>query len=112
MSKHSKPPTAKEAVLQYPDYNKPFHIYADASDCELGLVIMQERKPVAFFSLKLDSEQGNYTTGETELLSIVETLKESNVTLQLSSYTCVYRPQKPDLQQPSDTNGDEMETFH
>jgi hypothetical protein len=37
---------------------------------------MQERKPLAFYSRKLNSAQTCYTTGEQELLSIVETLKE------------------------------------
>jgi hypothetical protein len=67
---------AKEAFLQYPDHNKPFHVYTDASDLQMGSVIMQDGKPVAFFSRKLNSAQRNYTTGEKEILSIVETFKE------------------------------------
>jgi hypothetical protein len=37
---------------------------------------MQNDKPLAFYSRKLNSAQRRYTTGEQELLSIVETVKE------------------------------------
>jgi transposase InsO family protein len=67
---------AQEAFIRYPDHNKPFHVYTDASDYQMGSVIIQEARPVAFFSRKLNSAQRNYTTGEKEILSIVETLKE------------------------------------
>ena len=67
---------SKETILAYPNFEKPFHIYTDASDYQLGAVIMQDDKPLAFYSRKLNAAQKNYTTGEQELLSIVETVKE------------------------------------
>jgi len=67
---------AKETLLTFPDFNEVFHIYTDASDFQLGAVIMQNNKPIAFYSRKMDKAQRRYTTGEQELLSIVETLKE------------------------------------
>ena len=66
----------REVLLAYPDFNKPFDIHADASDLQLGSVISQGREPIAFYSRKLTDTQTRYSTGEKELLSIVETLKE------------------------------------
>jgi RNase H-like domain found in reverse transcriptase len=67
---------SREILLAYPDFSKDFHIYTDSSDYQLGAVIMQDDRPLAFYSRKLNSAQKRYTTGEQELLSIVETLKE------------------------------------
>jgi hypothetical protein len=44
---------AKETVLAYPDFSKPFEIYTEASSMQLGAVITQDNRPVAFSSRKL-----------------------------------------------------------
>jgi len=67
---------AKERPLAYLDFNKPFQIYTDASHYQLGAVVSQDGKPIAFYSRKLNPAQTWYTATERELLSIVETLKE------------------------------------
>ncbi len=67
---------AKETVLAYPDLLKPFEIYRDASSMQLGAVITQDNRPIAFFSRKLSQMQQKYSVTEIKLLPIVETLKE------------------------------------
>jgi hypothetical protein len=62
-------------LLASPNFEKHFNVYNDASNKQLGAVIMQEGKPLALYIITLSSAQTRYTTGEQELLSIVETLK-------------------------------------
>ena len=53
---------AQDILLSYPDHNLPFEIHTDASDYQLGSVIKQNKKPVAYFSSrKLNKAQMNYT---------------------------------------------------
>lgn len=72
---------SRQVTLSYPDFNLPFHIYTDASTKQLGSVIEQNGKPLAFYSRKLNDAQTRYTVTELELLSIVETLQEFRTTL-------------------------------
>jgi hypothetical protein len=67
---------AKATVLAYLDFLMPFMIYADASATQLGAVIAQDNRQIAFFSRKLSKTQQKYSVTEIELLAMVETLKE------------------------------------
>jgi hypothetical protein len=72
----SKLQPQKDVVLAYPDFTKPFEINTDASKMQLGAVITEDNRPIAFFSRKLSKTQTKYSVTEIELLAIVETLKE------------------------------------
>ncbi len=47
-----------------PDHNKWFSIHTNASDFQLGMCIIQEGRPVAYFSCNLTMSQQSYTTLE------------------------------------------------
>jgi len=68
---------ADEARLASPEFIKPFHLYSDTSDRQLGATLChdQDGKPLGFYTRKLNAAQLNYTVGEKELLGIVEGLK-------------------------------------
>ena len=66
---------AKEVVLAYPDFDQVFEIYTDASTKQLGSVITQSNRPLAFFIRKLSVPQQKYSVTNIELLAIVETLR-------------------------------------
>jgi hypothetical protein len=41
---------SKNTMLIFPDFNKVFEIHTDASDYQIGSVISQDQKPIAFYS--------------------------------------------------------------
>ncbi|OWZ12374.1 Retrotransposable element [Phytophthora megakarya] len=57
---------AEAVLLSFPDFDKPFHVYADASGLELGGIIMQEERILVCYSRTLTEHQKNYTTMELE----------------------------------------------
>jgi hypothetical protein len=55
---------------------KEFEIYTYGSSHQIGTVITQDNRSLAFFSRKLTKCQKRYNVTEIELLAIVELLKE------------------------------------
>ncbi len=69
---------ARDVVWAYPDYSKEFEIYTDASSKQLGALITQGNKTIAFFSRKLTEMQQPTTLqcDQSCTITIVKTLKE------------------------------------
>jgi hypothetical protein len=61
--------------LQLSDFNKTFELECDASGIGLGGVLLQEGKPIAYFSEKLSGSILNYSTYDKELYALVRTLE-------------------------------------
>ena len=67
---------AEDVMLRFPDHHKPFHIYTDASKYQVGVTILQDERPIAYYSKKMTPTQRRYPTIEQEMLAIVQVLKE------------------------------------
>ena len=62
-------------VLAQPDIDRPFDVYCDASKTELGCVLMQDGRVIAYASHQLKKHEVNYPTHDLELVAVVHALK-------------------------------------
>jgi hypothetical protein len=62
-------------VLRQPDIHKDFVVYCDALSEELGCVLKQDDKVVAYASRQLKKHEESYPTQDLEMATIVYALK-------------------------------------
>lgn len=67
---------AEPPLLRYADPELPYELISDASITGCGAVLVQEGRPVAFFSSKFTLAERNYTTTEQEMLGLIKALRE------------------------------------
>ena len=92
-------------VLAAPCLDCPFQLQVDASDVGAGAVLTQMdgndvRRPISFFSRKLNSYQLNYSIIEKEMLALVWALQHFDVYVDFSAplvYTTHHIPSFPVL---------------
>lgn len=54
-------------ILALPNFDKNSEIECDTSRIDIGVVLMQNRRPIAYFSEKLSGASLNYPTYDKEL---------------------------------------------
>ena len=65
-------------MLVYPRYDRPFHLYPDACDVQIGEFLLQDDKTLGCYSKKLNNAQKKYPITDKELLAIDCGLKYFN----------------------------------
>ena len=63
-------------VLAMPNFSMPFTLEADASDQGIGVVLMQQGKPMSFISKSLGPKSAGLSTYDKEAMAILEALKK------------------------------------
>ena len=61
-------------LLAFPNFEELFEVESDASGVDIGVILTQVRKPLAYFNEKLSGPKLNYSTYDKEFYPIVRAL--------------------------------------
>jgi hypothetical protein len=73
--KFLKKKVTETPILALLDFDKVFEVDCEASHIGIGVVLIQEGRPIAFFSEKLNEVRKNYFTYDVEFYAIVQALR-------------------------------------
>ena len=83
------------SVLAYFDHRKQIVIQCDASQADLGAVLLQDGQPVEFISRAMTSAERSYAQIEKECLAILWSLERFDTYVYLHHYVIVETDHKP-----------------
>jgi hypothetical protein len=86
--------------LATPDFDKPFQIQSDSSGNALGAVLLQDKRPVAYFSQKLKPSEIKYCISDKELLVAYRALVHWRCYVEGRTFSLItdHRPKTGELQ--------------
>jgi hypothetical protein len=66
----------EQPILILPDFSKTFQVRCDASGFEIGVVLSQDDRSIAYFSEKLNEVKIKYSTYDKEFYAVIQALKK------------------------------------
>jgi len=81
-------------VLRYPDFNRPFRLYTDASKLALGAVLHQKfedgkEHPIAYISKALNKSEQNWHSTELEVYAVKWAVEKLRYYLSGQKFTVI-----------------------
>lgn len=73
-------------VLFFPDFSKIFELECDVLGIGVGVMLMQEKRPIVYFSEKVNEAKLNHPTYDKELYVLVRALEVSQHYFRLREF--------------------------